>query len=274
MHGHQAICMLSWPSLLTIWIRTGSWVCIIMLLLLWVVTRFITEELLIDFWELIGEHFSENMANAVWETLVMYRIERRVDITYLIHADLLTDMMLRPASYLGARSLIVLIFRHYTVLLGRLSMTTRLTLDLAEISILSSYVLFSLNLYAYHLWKDFSRFHSHPPPDSPPLIYIRIAQFYFDSFHLFFYGRVSLLRTFWCISKIITCLVTLLWLDLYVLVYKDACKGHSLFRLGLLCESRTLNPPLSFTHSCSLSSSHCIVSILCVKALTLVCNLI
>jgi hypothetical protein len=29
-----------------------------------------------------------------------------------------------------------------------------------------------------------------------------------------------------------------------VLVYKYACKGHSLFRLGLLCNLRTLNLPL------------------------------
>ena len=33
------------------------------------------------FWELLGEHSGENMAEAVWETLVMYRIEGRVVIT-------------------------------------------------------------------------------------------------------------------------------------------------------------------------------------------------
>ncbi|KAI0283482.1 hypothetical protein BC826DRAFT_920618, partial [Russula brevipes] len=36
------------------------------------------EELLIDFRELLGEHSGENMAEAVWETLVMYGIEHRV----------------------------------------------------------------------------------------------------------------------------------------------------------------------------------------------------
>ena len=174
-------------------------------------------------------------------------------------SSLLSALLLCPVSYLGARSLIVLIFRYYTVLPGRLSVSTGLTLDLPKISILSSYVPILLNLYAYHLWKDFSHFYSHPPPDSPPLICVCIAQFYFDSFHLFPYGHVSLLCTFWCISRTITRLVTLLWLNLYVLVYKDACKGHSLFRLGLLCESRTLNPLLSFTHSRSLSSSPHIV---------------
>jgi hypothetical protein len=40
--------------------------------------RFVTEELLIDFRELLGEHSGENMAEAVWETLVMYGIEGRV----------------------------------------------------------------------------------------------------------------------------------------------------------------------------------------------------
>ena len=32
----------------------------------------ISEELLIDFWELSGEHSGENMAEAVWETLKQY----------------------------------------------------------------------------------------------------------------------------------------------------------------------------------------------------------
>ncbi|KAF9536384.1 hypothetical protein CPC08DRAFT_618470, partial [Agrocybe pediades] len=35
------------------------------------------EELLIDFKELVGEHSSENMAEAVWETLTSYGIEDR-----------------------------------------------------------------------------------------------------------------------------------------------------------------------------------------------------
>jgi hypothetical protein len=43
--------------------------------------RFVLEELLIDFRELLGEHSGENMAEAVWETLVMYGIEGKVVIT-------------------------------------------------------------------------------------------------------------------------------------------------------------------------------------------------
>ena len=43
--------------------------------------RLVAEELLIDFRELLGEHSGENMAEAVWETLVMYGIEGRVVIT-------------------------------------------------------------------------------------------------------------------------------------------------------------------------------------------------
>ena len=44
-------------------------------------TRLVVEELLIDCLELLGEHSGENMAEAVWETLVMYGIEGRVVIT-------------------------------------------------------------------------------------------------------------------------------------------------------------------------------------------------
>jgi len=40
--------------------------------------RSFLEELLIDFRELIGEHSGENMAEAVWETLKRYGIEKRV----------------------------------------------------------------------------------------------------------------------------------------------------------------------------------------------------
>lgn len=36
------------------------------------------EELLIDFRELDGEHSGDNMAEATWETLTCYGIERRV----------------------------------------------------------------------------------------------------------------------------------------------------------------------------------------------------
>jgi hypothetical protein len=44
--------------------------------------KLITEELLIDFREMLGAHSGENMAEAVWETLVMYGIEGRVVKTF------------------------------------------------------------------------------------------------------------------------------------------------------------------------------------------------
>jgi hypothetical protein len=44
-------------------------------------TGLVAEELLIDFQELLGKHSGENMAEAIWETLVMYGIEHRVGIT-------------------------------------------------------------------------------------------------------------------------------------------------------------------------------------------------
>ena len=37
-----------------------------------------TEELLIDFRELIGEHSGENMAEAVWATMELYGLVRKV----------------------------------------------------------------------------------------------------------------------------------------------------------------------------------------------------
>lgn len=42
-----------------------------------------SEELLIDFRELIGEHSGENIADAVWETLTYYQIEDRVSHAFI-----------------------------------------------------------------------------------------------------------------------------------------------------------------------------------------------
>ena len=38
----------------------------------------LTKELLIDFWELIGEHSGENMAKAVWATMELYGLIGKV----------------------------------------------------------------------------------------------------------------------------------------------------------------------------------------------------
>jgi len=46
-----------------------------------------TEELLIDFCEIIGEHSGENMAAIVWATLELYEIQNKVCIkNYFFHA--------------------------------------------------------------------------------------------------------------------------------------------------------------------------------------------
>lgn len=37
-----------------------------------------TEEVLIDFQELVGEHSGENMATTVWKTLTLYGLKGRV----------------------------------------------------------------------------------------------------------------------------------------------------------------------------------------------------
>jgi hypothetical protein len=42
------------------------------------VPNIITEELLIDFRELIGEHSGENLAEAVYETLQLYELKDKV----------------------------------------------------------------------------------------------------------------------------------------------------------------------------------------------------
>ena len=39
---------------------------------------YVLEELLIDFWELIGAHSGANMVDAVWDTIVLYRFEGQV----------------------------------------------------------------------------------------------------------------------------------------------------------------------------------------------------
>jgi hypothetical protein len=42
----------------------------------------LTEELLIDFRELIGEHSGENMAEAVWATMELYGLVGKVSIRF------------------------------------------------------------------------------------------------------------------------------------------------------------------------------------------------
>jgi hypothetical protein len=43
-------------------------------------SNFSTEELLIDFREMVGQHSGENMAEEVWSCIEMYGLEGRVDI--------------------------------------------------------------------------------------------------------------------------------------------------------------------------------------------------
>ena len=44
-----------------------------------------SEEILIDFHELLGEHSGDNMADAVWETLEKYGLVNRVFIWMHLH---------------------------------------------------------------------------------------------------------------------------------------------------------------------------------------------
>jgi hypothetical protein len=51
--------------------------------------RSLTEELLIDFRELIGEHSGENMAEAIWATMELYgligKVSFRASVTQLFN---------------------------------------------------------------------------------------------------------------------------------------------------------------------------------------------
>ncbi len=46
---------------------------------------FLAEKLLIDFYELIGEHSGDNMAEAIWQTLKLYGLIRRARFSYFIY---------------------------------------------------------------------------------------------------------------------------------------------------------------------------------------------
>ena len=47
----------------------------------------ILEELLIDFRELIGPHSGENMAEAVWSTMEVYGLIRKVQYSWMLILD-------------------------------------------------------------------------------------------------------------------------------------------------------------------------------------------
>ena len=58
----------------------------------------------------------------------------------------------------------------------------------------------------------------------PPFFLARVSQFLSDSYKLSLYRVITLLRFSQLISKTLTHLVTVRWLDLYVLVYKPVVK--------------------------------------------------
>lgn len=65
----------------------GKFICPLFCLIL-ILTP--TEELLIDFKELLGTHSGENMAEAVWDTLTTYGIKDQVSV-YFALTPLLSD---------------------------------------------------------------------------------------------------------------------------------------------------------------------------------------
>lgn len=50
-----------------------------------------TEELLIDFQEIIGDHSGENMAEVVWKTLELYGLKAKVSCSNTLNCSLLTS---------------------------------------------------------------------------------------------------------------------------------------------------------------------------------------
>jgi len=66
--------------------------------------------------------------------------------------------------------------------------------------------------------------------------------------HLSAHYCAAVLIPFAYVSPYFTMTLTILVSLSYVLVvYRLACKGHSLFRLGLLCNPRTINIPSELT---------------------------
>ena len=131
--------------------------------------------------------------------------------------------------------------------------------EITKISILSSFMLSIPCAYLLTiLGQTFSWLIAFVPIDScwlpSILLHLRIAQLWSDSTHLFCSQRVTLLCTVWCILQIMMCLLSVVWLILLYLYISPTYNGHSLFRLGLLCEIQDIKPPLSFTCLCSLSS--------------------
>ena len=83
MLGCQAINMPFWPSLHTTLPMMGNLVCVLLDSRTGCLVNIPTEELLIDFQELIGEHSGENMAEAIWATLELYGLVRRASFQSL-----------------------------------------------------------------------------------------------------------------------------------------------------------------------------------------------
>ena len=80
MHGHRVMAMDFLPSYFTISRKIGTSVCAFFIQHFFPLADQVTEEVLIDFREIIGEHSSENLAHAIWETLELYGLKGRVSV--------------------------------------------------------------------------------------------------------------------------------------------------------------------------------------------------
>jgi hypothetical protein len=166
--------------------------------------------------------------------------------------------VLRPRLYLCSTRLSFSLSFCICVPLAHFTTTTRLL----RLLLLSWYLaVMSWHVASYTtclLWLTFPHFptrHHYLYCESPLVFLARVSQFCCHISDLFCYLHVSLMRTSQLISITHWCLLIrlLYYLDsfwlfttcsywLTCIVYKTCCKGHSLFRLGLLHNPRTINP--------------------------------
>jgi hypothetical protein len=146
----------------------------------------------------------------------------------------LKGCLLRPLSYPGAaRPLMLPLFRllPYLYLLDRSTAYTGLTSAVAAISMLSSYrhnMSTSVRTMPTFLFcLAFPRLSNHSLAScykSSPVFLVHVSQFFVYLLRLLCYLLSTILRISQPISKLLTHLLTVLWLDISVLVFKSLVK--------------------------------------------------
>ena len=167
--------------------------------------------------------------------------------------------MLRPCVFFSWCMFYLYLYSTSILYYWHLLLTRHLP-EITKILILSSYTLSTVYLcfILTILGQTFPQAYSLTPVDSPWLLryyyvyvspsydLIRFISFPVDMFptaHLLVHSQNHDASPYFTITQS------------SVLVYILSCKGHCLFRLGLLCKTRTLNPLWALLVSASLSTS-------------------